>query len=146
MNDYHDFEFVTQTQLGKIFGVGSKVMGKWLTKIGLRDGEHDPTKEALQGGYCKLFRNDRDIVFFVWHRNKTIEALKAGGYDPMCEQPETILATGLVGPFSLYQTSEDGFQVRNGDTTCCLFVRGARVGKQLVALLNHVHGRGGFGD
>lgn len=145
MNDYKDFEFVTQTQLGKIFGIGTKIMGKWLTKVGLRDGEHDPTKQALQGGFCKLFRNDRDIVFFVWHRTKTIAALKAGGYDPAYEQAETILASGLIGPFHLLQTSDDGFQVRNGDGTCCVWVRGGRPARQVLALFNHVDGRGGFG-
>lgn len=146
MNDYKDFEFVTQTQLSRIFGIGVKIMGKWLSKIGLRDGENDPTSEALQGGYCKLFRNDRDIVFFVWHRSKTVAALKAAGYDPVYEHAETILATGLVGPFSLHPTSEDGFQVRNQDLTACVFVRGQRVAKQVVALFNHIHERGGFNN
>lgn len=146
MNDYKDFEFVTQTQLAKIFGVGVKIMGRWLTKIGLRDGDLDPTSQALQGGFCRLFRNDRDIVFFVWHRGRTIAALKAGGYDPVYEQPETILADRLFGPFTLHPTSEDGWQVRNGDGTCCMWVRGERNAKKIVALFNHVHGRGGFGD
>jgi len=146
MNDYRDFEFVTQTQLAAIYGIGTKIMGRWLVKAGLRDSELDPTTMALQNGYCKLIRNDAEIVFWVWHRNKTIAALRVAGYDAECEQPETILATGLLGPFSLYQTNEDGFQVRNNDKTCCVFVRGEKVANKVVALFNHVDGRGGFGD
>jgi len=146
MTDYQDFEFLTITQLGHIFGVGRRVMGQWLVKAGLRDSELNPSRHALDNGLCKMIRNDRDIVFVAWHRNKSIAALRAAGYAPSCEQPETILATGLVGPFSMHPTSEDGFQIRNGDGTCCVFVRGQRVAKQVVALFNYVDGRGGFGE
>ena len=144
MSDYSDCEFVTITQLGDMFGVSRVVMGRWLARIGLRNRTLDPTQDARNNGFCKLYRNDREIVFWVWHRNKTIKALKAAGYAPTDEHPETVVASRLVGPFSLHPTGVDGFQVRNGDGTCCVFVRGERVAKQVVALFNHVAGRGGF--
>lgn len=144
MNDYRHFEFVSITQLGKIFGVGRKVMGKWLANVGLRTADLDPSDEAMHAGLCKFIR-ENDIVFVVWHRNKTIEVLKEAGYIPVYELPQTLLGDTLNGPFVVNQSSEDGYQVVNGDGTVSTWIRGEKSANDLGRLMNFAYGQGWFG-
>lgn len=70
------FEYVTQGQIGKRFGVSSHVIGRWLVTIGLRNFDKTPSEKALQGGFFKEhYDQDRGIHFPVWHADKTIAAL-----------------------------------------------------------------------
>jgi hypothetical protein len=80
------FDFVTQTQLGRRFGVTSHVIGRWLVKIGLRNSDKTPSKKAIDGGFVKQhWDDDRGIWFPVWHAEKTIAALE----ESLCCRGET---------------------------------------------------------
>ena len=74
---YEHYEYLTLTQIGKIFGLSNQKIGKILAKIGLRDknvetGRLKPSKEAFDGGYCKMGPSRGDGYNWVWHREKTI--------------------------------------------------------------------------
>ena len=46
-------EFLSQTDLGKLFGVSSHVIGKWLLDCGLRTENKKPSRKAFEGGYVE---------------------------------------------------------------------------------------------
>ena len=72
-----DFErYMTMRDIGKAHGVSSHVIGRWLTRLGLREGGQ-PTQKARQGGFCKeIYDHDRGIWFWVWRADKTLPALE----------------------------------------------------------------------
>ena len=74
-------EYVSQSILGREFGVSSHIIGRWLTALGLRvDGI--PTAIAIAEGYAMVtpipwitYRS-----YWVWHKQRTITALLAAGH------------------------------------------------------------------
>lgn len=67
---------MTMREIGKDYGVTSHVVGKWLTRIGLREGGQ-PTAKAKQGGFCEqVCDRDRGIYFYAWNAKKTLAALE----------------------------------------------------------------------
>jgi len=72
------YEFVTQTQIGQHFGVTSHQIGRWLKKVGLREGEW-PSETAKWNGFVKKIDANRK-TFFAWHRERTICELERHGY------------------------------------------------------------------
>ena len=74
MNDY-----VSLTQLGKLFGVSSHTMGGWLRDAGLRDPSGKPT--AAGYGYADTRPSTTPGTYFwVWHKERTIRLLESRGH------------------------------------------------------------------
>jgi len=134
------FECVTITRLGEMFGVTAIKMGQRLVKIGLRErnyNEYCPAPVAMRTGYCKATENDQGIRFYVWHREKTVKALEAAGYEQVKEQPIT---TRIGGPFSFQASGQDGFKIVGGDGTAAIWVVGEDNARMVVAALNKEFG------
>jgi len=76
MNDY-----LSQTELGRIYGVSSHQVGKWLKSLGLRTPNGRPSSEAFSEGMVDQ-RPSRGIgtYFYVWHAQKTTDLLDRMGY------------------------------------------------------------------
>jgi hypothetical protein len=131
----HD-EFKRMTDLGKLFGVSSQKIGKWLTEIGLRE-DGSPSGVAFAGGYVKSAANGRnDGYFWVWHATKTLAALQEAGHR-RTDQP--ILADRLVGPFESRSNGGDGFEIIGGDGATVAWVRGELGATKIKNLLNLAH-------
>jgi hypothetical protein len=74
-------EYLSQTELGKHFGVSSHVVGRWLREIGLRTPTGKPTSRAFDEGLVAQ-RPSRGIgtYFYVWQSgNIGQEILDADG-------------------------------------------------------------------
>ena len=90
-------EFITQTDLGKLYGVSSHQIGKWLSGLGLRE-DGRPTTTAIRDGFVKQAPSTQPSTYFwVWHNAKTTTIL-----DAMC-YPRAIL-------------NEDEWEHRSGDS------------------------------
>jgi hypothetical protein len=77
MNDNNMERFATMRDIGKMYSVSSHVIGRWLTRCGLREGGQ-PTRKAIDGGFSKeILDQDRGIWFFVWNVARTTAALEA---------------------------------------------------------------------
>ena len=116
------FEFVTITGLAEMFGVTKIKMGRMLVKIGLRERNHQellPTPMAMRTGYCKPTENDQGIRFYVWHREKTVNALEAAGYEQVESKP---IMTRIGGPFSSQASGDGGFKIVGGDGSAAIWV------------------------
>lgn len=74
-------EFMSMTELGKLFAVSSHKMGKWLVDLGLRDGNKKPSRAAFEYGFVEQrLSTQPGTYFYVWHAEKTIAALEKAGY------------------------------------------------------------------
>lgn len=78
------YEFVTQTQIGEHFGVTSHQIGRWLKKVGLREGEW-PSETAKWDGFVKKI-DANGKTFFAWHRERTISELERHGYRRLAQE------------------------------------------------------------
>jgi hypothetical protein len=77
MND----EFLSLTELGRLYGVSSHIMGRWLVALGLRTGDKKPSTAAFQGGYVTQRASTRPGTYFwVWHAQRTMRMLGEAGY------------------------------------------------------------------
>jgi hypothetical protein len=76
MNDY-----MTMTQIGKLYGVSSHKIGKWLRGLGLRDADGTPSAEAFNDNFV-VQRPSRQpgTYFYVWNRALTTALLDAMQY------------------------------------------------------------------
>ena len=74
-------EFMSQTELGRLYGVSSHKIGKWLMSCGLRTLQGKPSPRAFQEGFVEQ-RMSRtiDTYFWVWHVQKTVRVLNAASF------------------------------------------------------------------
>lgn len=74
-------EFMSLTELGKLYGVSRVKMGDVLVQIGLRTWDKKPSYKAFNEGFVE----QRDSVnvgtwFYVWNAEKTTRLLDETGY------------------------------------------------------------------
>jgi len=72
-------EYLSQTELGKLFGVSSHTMGDWLREAGLRDPGGRPTYEGHEYADTRPSTNP-GTYFWVWHRERTVRLLQSRGH------------------------------------------------------------------
>lgn len=129
--------YLTQTQLGKLFDCSSHEIGKRLFAIGLRDQKGKPSTEAFAGGFCQQLPSRNDGYCWGWNAEKTTQALEKAGHKRAFPPPEDLVDTPwLKGPFSLRKSSENGFEVLNGDGQVSAWVFGEENANFVVRLLN----------
>jgi hypothetical protein len=102
--------WVNQKTLGLEFGVGPKVIGKWLTEAGLRTEARTPTIQALEKGYAKPFLTDAGISFFKWDKLLTVETLRRAGH-----RPRNAPTPRMIGPFRSSARPDGSFDVLGTD-------------------------------
>jgi hypothetical protein len=74
--------FISITEIGKHYGVASRVAGRWLKRLGLRGEDGEPTDMALQEGYCKsIYLEDRGVSFWVWNARRTLDLIEESLYN-----------------------------------------------------------------
>jgi hypothetical protein len=74
-------DFLSLTDLGKLYGVSSHKMGKWLSDLGLRDRNKKPSRTAFDNGLVEQKDSTQPGTYFwVWHKEKTLWALEKAGH------------------------------------------------------------------
>ena len=80
-------EFLSLTELGKLYGVSSHVVGRWLKGLGLRTESGQPIAQAFNEKYVSQRPSSQpNTYFYVWHEaknNRTARrhVLSAGRHD-----------------------------------------------------------------
>jgi hypothetical protein len=73
-------EFLSQTELGKLYGVSSHTVGQWLKDAGLRDQKGKPCGDGWD--YVSTRTSTQAATFFyVWNRKKTTALLSSRGHN-----------------------------------------------------------------
>ncbi len=69
------------TDLGKLYGVSSHVVGRWLKELGLRTEDGRPSSDAFEQDYVSQHPSRRPgTYFYVWDAQKTTAILDGLGY------------------------------------------------------------------
>lgn len=68
--------YMSMRQIGESYNQTSHVIGRWLTRCGLREAGQ-PTEKAMQDGFCKkIYAEEIGIWIWVWHARKTLAVLE----------------------------------------------------------------------
>lgn len=77
MND----TFLSLTDLGRLFGVSSHKIGKWLKQVGLRTSANKPSPRAFKEGFVDQRGSTQPGTYiWVWHAEKTQKVLSEAGF------------------------------------------------------------------
>jgi len=133
-----EYEYVSLTHLGKLFGVNAQQVGKWLIELELRcrspdDKKWVPSCIAYDDGFVHVRSIDSDHHFWTWHREKSVKALEDAGYKRI-DDPSPVRK--LIGPFSLQETGNDSYAIANGDGTVFVWIKGDTAAKSMVKMMN----------
>lgn len=96
-------EYITLTELGKLYGVGARDVGGWLKGLRLREENGWPSREAIKEGIVRERRSEWGSAWH-WHREKTCAVL-----DGMCYP-----RAGTVPLFPHVEEHEDFTIIRGG--------------------------------
>jgi hypothetical protein len=143
----NDGDYTTMREIGKRFDASSHDVGRWLTEIGLRTQHKEPSREAITGGYCKRRAMEGGPgTLVVWNTEKTAAALEQAGHKQIVKPPSMPIpkTTRLVGPFTLERSGTNGFVIRDGDGTTCIWVYGEETAHKVLRLLNVAYKHGYF--
>lgn len=137
------FEFMTQTQLGVIFGTSSHKIGAWLKEIGLRNKFGQPTQEAITGAFCKQAPSGPTAYHWVWNSRKTVKLLMDNGFAVVPNPPRSLVHPAILnGPFSVQKTSGAEFSILNKDGSVSLWANNDKTANVMVKILNAAHSCG----
>ena len=131
----NDGDYTTMREIGKRFNASSHDVGRWLTEIGLRTQYKEPSREAIQGGYCKRQAMDGPGTLVVWNTAKTVAALEQAGHQQIVRLPTMPMppTDRLTGPFTLERSGINGYLIRGGDGTTSMWVYGEQAAQKLSA-------------
>lgn len=114
---------MNQTDLGRLFGVTSHVIGRWLTKAGLKGVT--PTPQAIRDGYAVSCPFDETRAGWYWVPDKVVPVLLADGHELVPDLPiDLVVIPDLHGPFEISQA--DPRVILNGDKSVALRAGSAR--------------------
>lgn len=131
------FKFMTQTQIGELFGVSSHQIGKWLVEIGLRTVAKHPSSDAFDGGFITQAPSRNDGYNWAWHSVKTVAALETAGHRRIPNPPTFLVEPPkLNGPFGKRSNNSNGYDIVNGNGSVAVVVMGERNAEFVVKVLN----------
>jgi hypothetical protein len=74
-------EFLSLTELGRIYGVSRNKVGQWLVDLGLRTAQRKPSRVAFDGGFVdQRCSTNPGTYFWVWDAKKTCALLDEAGF------------------------------------------------------------------
>ena len=132
------YEYMTQTQLGQLFGVSSHKIGRWLVAIGLRTEDKRPSDGAHHGGFCTTAPSGTSGYRWVWNSQKTVQALQEAGHTLVSDAPsELVEPSALNGPFSISPTRSR--EILNADGSVAAVAMNKPAARIVARLLNTAH-------
>ncbi|MEI8381655.1 MAG: hypothetical protein WCJ09_16115 [Planctomycetota bacterium] len=128
-------EHLTLAELGRVFGVSEKNVGKWLTELRLRS----PRGYPMDASYVKFLKPQTWGQAHVWIAERTVEVLMMNGWNPvMPPPPDLVEPAPLDGPF-IIKACPNGLHEVVGQKGAVAWVSGDRNAHQVCRLLNAGH-------
>ena len=124
--------FMNQTDLGRLFGVTSHVIGRRLTKAGLKGTI--PTPQAIRDGYAVSCPIDETRAGWYWVPDKVVPVLLAAGHELVSDLPQDLVVIpDLHGPFEISQS--DPRVILNANGTMAFRAASARNARAIYGFL-----------
>lgn len=137
------FEFLTQTQLGRLFGSSSHEVGRWLKELGLRDFTGKPTEGAHDGGFCTTAPSGETGFHYVWKAEKTVALLREHGHALVPNPPGHLVEPAILrGSFSIRKSAEGEFAIENSDGSVSVWTNNQHTAGVVARILNVAHKHG----
>ena len=142
------FDYLTQSQLGQLFGATSHEIGRWLRELGFKRTDNRPSDEAIRSGVVENVMNG-SVHFPAWNKEKVVTLLEANGHrrsdstEP--EVPSRSNDLTLVGPFSARHNGGDGYEILDGNGDVGIWVRGEANAERIAAILSLAYNCGRLG-
>jgi hypothetical protein len=134
---------MTQTDLGKLFGVTSHKIGQWLKHLGLRYEDGKPTEEAHDGHFCKQAPSGPTGYHWVWDSKRTVAALREADYQLVPNPPQNLMAPAILnGPFCVRKSAGSEFVIENGDGSASVWANNKMTADVVARILNLAHDKG----
>ena len=135
------YNFLTQTQLGRLFGVSSHKIGHWLIEAGLRTEDKRPSDRAHHDGFCTTAPSGSTGYHWVWNSQKTVKALQDAGHTVVSDAPAELVEPSILnGPFSV--SSSRTKEILNADGSVAVSVMNEQSADIVLKLLNTSHRHG----
>ncbi len=100
------FQYMSLTDLGRLFGLKNQGIGKCLVKIGVRTENRNPTYQSQENGLVKRANDGFQGIHWHWHADRTVTLLLKAGYKLVQELPDDLVEPPeLQGPFRLDETN-----------------------------------------
>ena len=78
-------DFLSLTEIGKLYGVSSHVVGRWLKNLGLRTESGSPSIQAFNEKYVSQRPSRQPGTYYhVWDAKKTTDLLDGMCYSRSC--------------------------------------------------------------
>lgn len=133
-------QFLTLAELGRVFGVSEKMVGKWLTDMNLRTSKGKPSFTAHSEDWVTFVRSQSPNDKYVWRSKRTVAALVANGAKPVMPPPADLFtASDLDGPFKIRTNSDSHHEVVGANGEVEVWVAGDRNAQIVCQLLNVGH-------
>ena len=71
--------WVSQTELGRNFGISAVAVGKKLAELGLRNEQKEPSELAQREEYCRFTPMRDGTPFYLWNKAKVAELFRQSG-------------------------------------------------------------------
>jgi hypothetical protein len=135
------YKFLTQTQLGRLFGVSSHKIGGWLVEVSLRTEDKRPSDRAHHDGFCTTAPSGSTGYHWVWNSQKTVRALQEAGHALVSDAPSELVEPSVLnGPFSMSPTRTK--EILNTDGSVAVSVMNEQSARIVLKLLNTSHRHG----
>ena len=129
-------EFLTLSELGRVFGVGKQAVGKWLNQIGLRTHNGHPSHAAYAQDLVGFFWGEKH----VWHGERTVAVLIESGWRSVVPPPQDLVETAkLEGPFRVRASANSAHEILGANGDVAVWVSGDRNAHHVCRLLNAGH-------
>jgi len=137
-------QYLTLTELGRVFGVVEREIGKRLINIGLRTLKRKPTFTAFHEGLATSSPNysrSQDLDDrYVWHSTRVVAALIENGSVPAIPPPANLLTTPILdGPFIVRSNTDALHEIVGESGSVAVWVAGDRNAQIVCQLLNVGH-------
>ncbi|HBN78430.1 MAG TPA: hypothetical protein DD473_21995 [Planctomycetaceae bacterium] len=131
------------TEVGRIFGISSHVLGNWLKENGFRRGYGNPSPEAYERKLVDTSYNTYGTYNVLWDAEKLSQILEEAGFEKVNPPPDDLVEqVDLEGPFSIEPTDDGPINLVDGNQNRLITVHGQSNSVVVAKILNLAHESG----
>ena len=136
----YKIEYMNMVDLGRLFGVSSHQIGKWLKDLGLRRANGTPSTTAYQQKLVSFSYEQWGTYNAVWHVDRVVRILEHADHQQVADLPSDLVELPtLTGPFSLREIGNGKQQIVGNDGEVAITVAGETNAKVVLRVMNIAH-------